>query len=310
MAIHFSAAEMAARKQPACSRRWRRERLDGLLLFAQESDVLADRLRQFRLLLLPVPLRRRRRPRGAADPLGRSAPGAPHLRHRRHPHLEGRRRRRPGAATCAPCSTISARGGRLGVEFDTHGLTAFNGRRLEAALAGRERSSTPPRLVARPARDQIARRKSPMSREAARLSDARRPRRRSTRRGRRRRGRHPRRHASCDLRRRRRLSRQRIHHRLRPRRAALPLQERPPQLDDRRPAHAGIRRRLPPLPRRDHAHPCRSAVPKPLHRALSRRRARGAATPAPPSCGPAAPPATCSRRMPACSTRTAWPRIG
>ena len=70
------------------------ERLDGLLLFAQESDYLADRLRQLRLLLLPVPLCRRRRAHGAADPLGRSAPGPAHLEPRGHPHLARRRGRR------------------------------------------------------------------------------------------------------------------------------------------------------------------------------------------------------------------------
>ena len=78
MPVHFSPHEMAARKRRLLAA-MADARLDGMLLFAQESTILADRLRHVRLLLLPVPLCRRRRAHGPAHPLGRFAPGAAHL---------------------------------------------------------------------------------------------------------------------------------------------------------------------------------------------------------------------------------------
>ena len=116
-------------------------------------------------------------------------------------------------------------GRRLGVEFNTAGLPHYHGRKLEAALAARHElvdiSDLVPRLRVR----KLAGR----TRLRARGGAALRPRRPRRPRGyprRRRRGRNPGRNASCDLRKRRRLSRQRVHHRLRRRRAAVPLQER------------------------------------------------------------------------------------
>ena len=61
-------------------------------------------------------------------------------------------------------------GGRLGVEFDSYGLTHFNGRRLEAALAGRatliDASRLVPGLRVTKSAEEIV-----FVREAARLSD-------------------------------------------------------------------------------------------------------------------------------------------
>jgi Xaa-Pro dipeptidase len=60
-------------------------------------------------------------------------------------------------------------GARLGVEFDSHGLTHFNGGRLESALAGKtlvDSSRLVPRLRATKSAEEIA-----VVREAARLSD-------------------------------------------------------------------------------------------------------------------------------------------
>ena len=116
-------------------------------------------------------------------------------------------------------------GGRLGVEFDSYGLTHFQGRRLEAALAGRatllDASRLVPGLRVTKSAEELVH-----VREAARLSDlADRAAIEATR-------------AGADegeilaamhhaiFAGRRRLSRQRIHHRLGRRRAALPLQER------------------------------------------------------------------------------------
>ena len=62
---------------------------------------------------------------------------AAHLDHRRHPHLERSRRRQSGARSASDCWTsLGLQGKRLGVEYDTHGLTAANGQRLDAALDG------------------------------------------------------------------------------------------------------------------------------------------------------------------------------
>ena len=307
MAIHFSAAEMAARKSRLLAA-MAAERLDGAAAVRAGERLLAHRLRQFRLLLLPVPLCRRRRPRRAADPLGRSAAGAAHLQHRRHPHLAATA---PGADPTrdlrAMLDDLGA-GRRLGVEFDSYGLTHFNGRRLEAALAGRATLVDASRARPAPARDQIGRgtRLCPRGRAALR---SRRPRGDRGDARRRRRGRNPRRDASRDLRRRRRLSRQRIHHRLGRRRAALPLQERAASARRRRPAHARIRRRLPALSRRDHAHACRRARDARCIAPTMPPRARRS-TPARRSCSPDGRRATCSPRTPAFSTRTACRSIG
>ncbi len=72
------------------------------------EPVLADGLRHVRLLLLSMPLRGRRRPHGAAHPLGRFAPGAAHVEYFGHPGLEGRR----GRQSCAASGRDAARSRR------------------------------------------------------------------------------------------------------------------------------------------------------------------------------------------------------
>ena len=71
----------------------------------------------------------------AAHPLRRPPPGAAHLADREH--------RRLGRPARAPARRVQLRellddlgllGGRIGVEYDTHGLTAANGRALDEAL--------------------------------------------------------------------------------------------------------------------------------------------------------------------------------
>ena len=137
-------------------------------------------------------------------------------------------------------------GARIGVEYDTHGLTAFNGRRLDEQLQTFGQISDASGIVSR-----LRLFKSPAEikkAEKAASSGRRRAGRRAAadQAGRRRSG-DPCRHAGRDLRRRRRLSGQRIHHRLRPGRPALPLQGRPAQADQERSADAGMGRCLPPL---------------------------------------------------------------
>ena len=275
--LHFSADEFDARRDrllAVMARPWPRRHA---ALRAGEH-VLADRLRHVRLLLLPVArCVARRRAHGPAHPLGRSAAGAAHLdprpisasgptaRMRPRPAAprHGPRPRRRAAAASASSST-------------RYGLTHANGRKLEAAFVGFDlvdASDIVTRLRAVKSPAEIA-----YVREAARLSDARRCRRRCARVA-----------AGADegdilaAQHRRDLRRQA---------ATIPANEfiigsgrdallcryksRPPQARRTRPDHARIRRRLPPLPRGAHAHdhgrrrdaaPCRA----------SRRRARGPA---------------------------------
>ena len=168
MAIHFSASEMEARKQRLLAA-LAAERLDGLLLFAQESDFWLTGYDSFgfcffqclyfgadgrmALLTRSADLRQARHTSNLADiRIWRDGAGADPTRELR-----------------AMLDDLGA-GRRLGVEFDSYGLTHFNGRRLERALEGRatlvDASSLVPRLRATKSAQEIA-----CVREAARLSD-------------------------------------------------------------------------------------------------------------------------------------------
>jgi Xaa-Pro dipeptidase len=167
MAIHFSKAEMAARKARLLAA-MAAARLDGMLLFSQESDywltgydtfgfcffqcvyVAADG--RVALLTRSADLRQAERTSDIADIRiwkdGAAADPARDLR--------------------GMLDDLGA-GARLGVEFDSHGLTHFQGRRLEAALAGRElvdASSLVPALRVTKSAEELV-----YVREAARLSD-------------------------------------------------------------------------------------------------------------------------------------------
>ena len=168
MPIHFSASEMAARKQRLLGAMAER-RLDGLLLFAQESDYWLTGYDSFgfcffQCLYVGAD--------GRIALLTRSAD----LRQARHTsNLEDIRIWKDGAGADptrdlrAMLEDLGARG-RLGVEFDSYGLTYFNGRRLEAALEGYatlvDASSLVPQLRATKSAEEIV-----YVREAARLSD-------------------------------------------------------------------------------------------------------------------------------------------
>ena len=228
MALHFERSEFDARRDRLLIE-MAEQKLDAMLLFAQESMYWLTGYDTFGFCFFQSPGREGRRLDGAADALGRPAPG-------RHTsiidnivHLD-----RPGRA---PTRRIDLRnllndldllGARIGVEYDTHGLTAFNGRRLDEQLQTFGQIVDASGIVSRaaavqePGRDRQGREGRRTRRRRARRGPA------ADQAGRRRR-RDPRRHAGRDLRRRRRLSGQRIHHRLRAGRAALPLQGRPPQ---------------------------------------------------------------------------------
>lgn len=168
MAVHFSASEMSARKQRLLAAMAGR-RLDGMLLFAQESHYWLTGYDTFgfcffqclyvgadgrvALLTRSADLRQAQRTSNIADiRIWKDAAGADPTRDLR-----------------AMLEDLGARG-RLGVEFDSYGLTHFNGRRLEAALDGYasliDASTLVPQLRVTKSGEEIV-----YVREAARLSD-------------------------------------------------------------------------------------------------------------------------------------------
>ena len=135
MTIHFSEAEMSSRKSRLLAA-MAAERLDGLLLFAQESDYWLTGYDSFgfcffQCLYVGAD--------GRVALLTRSAD----LRQAQHTsNIEDIRVWKDGA-NADPTQDLRemlddlGADARLGVEFDSYGLTHFWGRRLEAALAGR-----------------------------------------------------------------------------------------------------------------------------------------------------------------------------
>ena len=168
MAIHFSPTEMAARKQRLLAA-LAAERLDGVLLFAQESDYWLTGYDSFgfcffqclyvggdgrvALLTRSADLRQAEHTSNIADVrIWKDGEGADPTRDLKAMLVE-----------------IGARG-RLGVEFDSYGLTHFNGLRLQATLAGFaelvDASTLIPSLRTTKSAEELA-----YVREAARLSD-------------------------------------------------------------------------------------------------------------------------------------------
>jgi Xaa-Pro dipeptidase len=167
MATHFSPDEMAARKRRLLLE-LAEAKLDGALLFAPESDYWLTGYDTFgfcffqclylgadgrmALLTRSADLRQAERTSNIADiRIWRDSGSA-----------------EPTRDLKAMLDDLGA-GKRLGVEFNTQGLTHFHGRKLEAALAGRELvdiSDLVPRLRLRKSPGELA-----YVYEAARLSD-------------------------------------------------------------------------------------------------------------------------------------------
>ena len=140
------------------------------------------------------------------------------------PHLEHRRTSASGRMPPTPtrrgtCSALAAdlglAGKRLGVEYESYGLVAANGKKLEAAFDGFATLADASQLVTRlrAVKSRGGDRLCPQG--AAALANAADRAALAADPGGRRRGRHPGRPARRDLQRRRRLSGQRVHHRLR-----------------------------------------------------------------------------------------------
>ena len=170
MALHFTATEFATRRARLLAAMAER-RLDGLLLFAQESHFWLTGYDTFGFCFLQCLY-------VAAD--GRMAllTRSADLRQAQHTSTLTDIRIWRDAADADPTREAAAlvvdlggKGARIGVEFDSYGLTHFNGRRLEASLAGIadmvDASDLVPRLRAVKSAEEIA-----CVRLAARLSDA------------------------------------------------------------------------------------------------------------------------------------------
>ncbi|MBV9704798.1 MAG: aminopeptidase P family protein [Methylobacteriaceae bacterium] len=170
MTIHFSAAEMSARRT-RLSREMAARDLDGMLLFAQESMYWLTGYDSFgfcffQCLFVGAD--------GRTALLTRSAD----LRQAQHTSNIADIRIWKDAADANPANdlralldSLGAKGKRLGIETDAYGLTHFNGRRVEAALDGfatlTDATRLVPHLRVTKSAEEIA-----YVREAARLSDA------------------------------------------------------------------------------------------------------------------------------------------
>lgn len=168
MPVHFSPAEMTARKERLLAE-MARETLDGMLIFAQESMFWLTGYDTFgfcffQCLYVGAD--------GRMALLTRSAD----LRQARHTSNIQDIRIWKDAVDADPVRDLLAMltdlgaKGRLGVEYESYGLTAFYGRKLDAAMAGRAElvdvSRLVPRLRCTKSAAEIA-----CVREAARLSD-------------------------------------------------------------------------------------------------------------------------------------------
>src|SRR5579872_5144113 len=135
MAVHFSESEMAARKDRLIAA-MAAEKLDGLLLFAQESMYWLTGYDSFGYCFFQCLVLRSD---GRLTLLTR----APDLRQARHTSLiedirvwVDRGDAHPAAQLRDLLAELALGGRRLGIEYDTHGLTAANGRAVDGALDG------------------------------------------------------------------------------------------------------------------------------------------------------------------------------
>jgi Xaa-Pro dipeptidase len=132
--VHFTADEMAARKRRLLAAMAERQ-LDGMLLFAQESDYWLTGYDSFGFCFFQCLY-------VGGDGRVALLTRAPDLRQAQHTsNIADVRVWKDGEGADptqdlkAMLANLSVRG-RLGIEFDSYGLTHFNGLRLQATLAG------------------------------------------------------------------------------------------------------------------------------------------------------------------------------
>jgi Xaa-Pro dipeptidase len=133
--LHFTREELAERRRKACAALAARG-LDGLLCFRQESMFYLTGYDTFGYVFFQCLYL-------GADGRTTLLTRAPDLRQARHTSdiadiriWVDREDASPAKELCAILDEHGCRGKRLGVEWDAYGLTAANGRALEAALAG------------------------------------------------------------------------------------------------------------------------------------------------------------------------------
>ena len=133
MALHFEIAEFEARKTLVLEEMARR-RLDALLLFAPESHYWLTGYDTFGYCFFQCLVLKRT---GTFTLLTRSAD----LRQARHTSLiedirvwTDQPKANPGTQLRDLLDELELLGSRIGVEYDTHGLTALNGRLVDEAL--------------------------------------------------------------------------------------------------------------------------------------------------------------------------------
>jgi Xaa-Pro dipeptidase len=168
MAVHFSESEMAARKDRLIAA-MAAEKLDGLLLFAQESMYWLSGYDTFGFCFFQCLYI------GADARIALLTRSADLRQAERTSNIRDIRIWKDGIAA-APTKDLRAMlddlgvRGRIGVEYDSYGLTHLNGRRLEASLEGLAELVDVSRLI-----PMLRTTKSPAEiafvREAARLSD-------------------------------------------------------------------------------------------------------------------------------------------
>ncbi len=258
MALHFTREEFDERRRQVLAAMAARG-LDGLLMFKQDSMYWLTGYDTFGYCFFQCLVLR-------ADGDLVLLTRAPDLRQAQHTSIIEDVRIWVDRADADPAAELRAllaekrlAGKRVGVEYDTHGLTAANGRRLDAALDGIAEAIDASDLIARLRLVKSATELAYV-RRAAELADA------AlgaaiaeTREGADEGAILAAMHAAI-FRRRGRLPRQPVHHRLRTRRAALSVQVGASPSRCQRPADPRVRRRLSPVPRLPDAHaPGRSA---------------------------------------------------
>ncbi len=135
MSVHFTTEELAERRRAACNA-MSNQGLDGLLMFRQESMFYLTGYDTFGYCFFQCLYL-------AADGRFCLLTRAPDLRQAQHTSVIEDIRiwvdqdgKNPAGDLKALLQEFGCKGAKLGIEYDAYGLTAYNWRRVESALAG------------------------------------------------------------------------------------------------------------------------------------------------------------------------------